>query len=159
MKSSRSTCARGFTLIELLITIAMFSIIAAVAVPSFTETAATQRVRSLATDLHTALLQARSEAIKRNADVAIEPAAGGWSDGWNIVDVGDAGNPETIAVRQDINGAVSIDGPDAGIVFRSSGRLVASAAIEVGSLAVATVKRCVRTDLSGRPFVDHGGCS
>ena len=44
MSTSSPVAMRGFTLIELLITIAMFSIIAAVAVPSFTETAATQRV-------------------------------------------------------------------------------------------------------------------
>jgi len=151
--------ARGFTLIELLITIAMFSIIAAVAVPSFTETAATQRVRSLATDLHTALLVARSEAVKRNVDVAVQPAAGGWSDGWTVADVGDAANPETIAVRQDIPSAITIAGPNGGVVFRNSGRLAASAAIEIGSSSVATVKRCVRTDLSGRPYVDQGACS
>lgn len=158
MSTSSPVAMRGFTLIELLITIAMFSIIAAVAVPSFTETAATQRVRSLATDLHTALLLARSEAVKRNVDVAVQPAAAGWSKGWAVVDVGDAANPETISVRQDVPGATSISGPGGGVVFRNSGRLAADAAIEVSSSTVSTVKRCVRTDLSGRPYVDHGGC-
>ena len=159
MSTAKSSAVRGFTLIELLITIAMFSIIAAVAVPSFTETAATQRVRSLATDLHSALLLARSEAVKRNVDVAVQPAAAGWSKGWTVVDIGDAANPETISVRQDVPGAVSIAGPVGGVTFRNSGRLAAAAAIEVASSNVSTIKRCVRTDLSGRPHVDQGGCS
>ena len=45
MNTAPSAAARGFTLVELLITMSILSIALAIAVPSFSETAATQRVR------------------------------------------------------------------------------------------------------------------
>lgn len=148
--------SRGFTLIELLITLAIFAIVTSIAAPSFSEAAATQRVRSLATDMHTSLLRARSEAIKRNAEVEVKAAPGGWADGWRVED---GGIDETIEVKQDVPGAVSISGPAGGFTYRSSGRLAEAASVEISSLAVSSIKRCVRTDLSGRPFVSPGPCS
>ncbi len=150
---------RGFTLVELLITVAIFGIVATIAVPSFSETAARQRVRSLSMDLQTTLLKARSESLKRNGDVAVEPiVAGSWSDGWRIVDNRDPANPELVEIRQDVPNAVAITGP-ASIVYRSSGRAALAAQLEVKSATVGTVVRCVRTDLSGRPFAEDGPCA
>ena len=109
--------SRGFTLIELLITLAIFAIVTSIAAPSFSEAAATQRVRSLATDMHTSLLRARSEAIKRNAEVEVKAAPGGWADGWRVED---GGIDETIEVKQDVPGAVSISGPAGGFTYRAN---------------------------------------
>jgi type IV fimbrial biogenesis protein FimT len=149
---------RGFTLIELLIAIAMFSVITAFAVPSFSQIAATQRVRSVASDLHTALLRARSEAVKRNGEVAIEAIGSGWNSGWRIVDIRSPDSPETIELRQDMPGGTTITVTEDRLVYRESGRLAAAGNLEVTSSAIATIKRCVRTDLAGRPFVETGSC-
>ena len=157
MNTAPSAAARGFTLVELLITMSILSIALAIAVPSFSETAATQRVRSLATDLHTTLLRARSEAIKRNGDVEVRPLAGGWASGWELVDVGGPDGDEIIEVRQDVARAVSVSGPGS-LVFESTGRLASAAELQVSSDVESAVQRCVRTDLSGRPYVAKGAC-
>jgi type IV fimbrial biogenesis protein FimT len=149
---------QGFTLLELLIAVAMFSVITAFAVPSFSQIAATQRVRSVASDLHTTLLRARSEAVKRNGEVAIEAAGSGWNSGWRIVDIRNPDAPETIELRQDLPGGATITVTEARLVYRESGRLAAAGNLEVASSAISTIRRCVRTDLAGRPFVETGAC-
>ncbi len=136
----------------------MFSVITAVAVPSFSQIAATQRIRSVASDLHTAMLRARSEAVKRNGEVAIEAVGAGWSSGWRIVDIRNPSAPETIEQRQDMPGGTTITADDTRLIFRESGRLVTAGDLQVASSTIATVKRCVRTDLAGRPFVETGAC-
>jgi type IV fimbrial biogenesis protein FimT len=61
--------ASGFTLIELLITIAIASVLLAVAVPSFNGMIVSNRLTTQANDMVGAINFARSEAIKRNASL------------------------------------------------------------------------------------------
>ncbi len=78
---------RGFTLIELMIAIALLGIIAALAAPSMANFAIRQRVSSQANELMLSLAFARSEAIKRNAQIRLLPvtnSAEGWKDGWCV---------------------------------------------------------------------------
>ncbi len=64
---------RGFTLIELLVTIGVMAILAALGAPALTGFIASQRNRSMATDLSIALTKARSEAVKQNTSVTLSP--------------------------------------------------------------------------------------
>ena len=89
----------GYTLIELLVTVAILSILLAVALPNFQDTIENNVTNSQAKLFMTTLNLARSEAIKRGTNVAICPSndgldcdAGSWSTGWVVfVDVnGDA---------------------------------------------------------------------
>jgi type IV fimbrial biogenesis protein FimT len=78
---------RGFTMVELLITVSILGILSAMAYPSFNEIIRNNRRSSYANDLLAAINVARSEAIKRNAQVTIQrlgSTAGQWESGWTV---------------------------------------------------------------------------
>lgn len=87
----RSPDQRGFTLIELMVTIAVFAVILAFALPSFNDMTLGSKLRSQANDLVAGAVLARSEAIKRNQSVLLcassngTSCTGAWSDGWIVM--------------------------------------------------------------------------
>lgn len=79
-----------------MVTIAVFAILLAVAVPSFRDAALRSNIRSVANELAASSYLARSEAIKRNAVVrlcasvtdtttACDSTGASWSKGWFIL--------------------------------------------------------------------------
>lgn len=74
----------GFTLIELFIALAILAVILSMAAPSFGDFIRSNRLKTAAFDLVVSLNYARSEAIKRNGDASVTPAAGGWDAGWSV---------------------------------------------------------------------------
>lgn len=72
----------GFTSTELLIAVAVIGILAAVAIPSFTGLADANRLKGAANRLYTDLHFARSEAVRRNANVFFRVSIGSdWAYG------------------------------------------------------------------------------
>jgi len=65
----------GFTVIELIVTMAVASVLLAVAVPSFNQMIVSGRLTAQSNDMLAAINLARSEAIKRNASVTLCRAA------------------------------------------------------------------------------------
>ncbi len=74
---------KGFTLVELMVAIVIFAILATMAVPSFNSFIDKYRVKRAADTLSAFLINAKSEAIKRNATVRVvfKPAGAPWCAG------------------------------------------------------------------------------
>lgn len=142
--------AHGFTLIEMMISIAILAILLGIAAPSMTALIRDQRVKTATYDVYASFAFARSEAIKRNANVAITPNGTDWGGGWQI----QAGG--TSLKNQDAISKVSISGPVGAVTYQRDGRISGAAApsFVVKSADDSTITaRCVRVDLSGRPNI------
>lgn len=140
--------SRGFTLIELLVVISVAAVLLGIAVPSFKSFVGGQRVKTAAGDFSLALVFARAEAIKRNADVTIKAAssgAAGWKDGWTVEDAGNV----ALSSQSAYSGLV-FSGPSSAITYKSTGRLNSS----VTTMTITGQDgstRCIAIDLSGLP--------
>lgn len=148
--------ARGFTMPELLAVVAIVAILASVAAPAFSSMIASARSRSVSSELYASLSLARSEAIKRNAEVTLAPVtAQKWQDGWSIPAPGDA--TRKLDAHPAVVGA-TLSGP-ASVVFLPNGRVKGGTlpAFEI-ALSGNSQRRCVRVDLSGRPNQTTSTC-
>ena len=97
---------KGFTLIELMIAIAMFAILIAVGVPNFRASIQNNRIITNANGLISAMMIARSEAIKRSVNVRIMSISGNqnWTNGWTVITDNNNDNIYSIATA-DCNGS------------------------------------------------------
>jgi prepilin-type N-terminal cleavage/methylation domain-containing protein len=75
----------GVTLVELMVTLAILSILVAIASPSMDRIIRRNRLDADTERFQSALALARSEAIKRNATVSVIPTTGNYARGWQIV--------------------------------------------------------------------------
>lgn len=164
----------GFTLIELMVTIALLSILAALAMPSFSTWVQNSRVRTVSDALQNGLRLAQAEALRRSRqtvfsltnDASPQTALTAAANGryWSINSVPITGQATDIAafVESGVLGSegsnVNIVGP-ASICFSSLGRLtvnpspgVAGAACTVGTptydISSTTSDRALRVTVS-----------
>lgn len=138
---------KGFTLIELMVVVALAAIMASLAAPSFKSFVSAQRIKTAASDFVMTAIFARSEAIKRNADVTIAPATAGvtgWKAGWTV----EVGGTQ-ISQQQAYTG-VTFSGPSSAITYNGTGRLSA-AVTTMTIIGTDGIARCVAFDLSGMP--------
>ena len=115
---------KGFTLIELMIAISILAIILVVGVPNYQTTIQNNRVTTNANGLVSAIMIARSEAIKRGVDVQIRSISGNsnWSTGWSVVT--DSDNNNVFSVTPDCIGNNDCEvhrraGLDSGVTLNS----------------------------------------
>lgn len=146
---------RGFTIIELMITAVIVAILAAIGVPSFNNLILSTRIKNGASDIYGALIFARSEAIKRGANVTITPTSSSWINGWQVA-VG-----STVLRNQDALSKLKIDCPSGTtcaqtLTYRRDGRLTSTAtlSIVVDESTPPTPRRvpmrCVTINVSGQ---------
>lgn len=159
---------QGFTLIELLFTAVILVVLLSLGAPMLRNLVLDQRVKTAASDLHAALIFARSEAIKRNGAVALCAKTSSstgcqnstdWALGWIVyIDSDGDGYPNAAGDflrRQDAFNDISITGTGSNLAFQGDGRLRTTPTTFVVSYTGNSdvTARCVRLDLSGRPNI------
>lgn len=153
----------GFTLIELLITISIFAILAAIAVPSFDGIALSSKLNSIANSFVGSIQLARSEAIKRNAAVTLcassngSTCTGAWRDGWIVL-----GGGAVIHTQAPLpSGYLMSGGAVTSISFQPTGvgATFASLTLCRATPTVGSQKRTVTVSNTGRPSVVKAGAS
>lgn len=150
----------GMTLVELVAAITIVAILATIAMPSLTATLANQRLRAAGTDLVSALMIARSEAIKRNRQVEVAPLMGrDWRSGWRVQTV-DSG--EQVDRKEALGLRVEVALAPATIVYERTGRLAVAGTTQVefrdSETGSTLLPRCVSIDPSGLPRLEMGSC-
>ena len=149
--NSRQCAESGFSLPELLIVLVVAGVLAAIAVPSFQSLTQSQQVKNASFELFSNLSLARSEAIKRNANVTVAPlVAGDWGQGWTITSAtGAAGD---IKSQSALKGVVITPGGAGGVIYARNGRANTAATFQIDVSPVDTsIRRCIYIGLTGMP--------
>lgn len=160
-----SSITAGFSLIELMVAVAVISILAVFALPSYNIWIENTKIRNAADSINNGLQKARVEALKRNADVKFELGAGTeWTIGCVNV-TADCPDPiEARGMKEGSSESISVTATPAGsaiLVFTSLGRV--RSALEGAPEAPFTQLDIDNTSMSGsdsrdlRILIDAGG--
>jgi len=103
---------KGFTLIELMITLVVLGILLLVAVPNFGSFVAQSRVDAVKSKLVSSIALARSEAIKRGAQVVIcrRSAGSNTCAGTNVAGAADWSNGWLVYLDENADLAIDVNG-------------------------------------------------
>jgi type IV fimbrial biogenesis protein FimT len=147
----------GFTLVELVMTITIFVVLTLIAVPYLGTFVQSQRVKNAAMDMSSSVIFARSEAIKRNAQIDMTANTGGWSNGWRVLSAG--ASLRSYDGYTNLN--VTAKNGSATLSFGGDGRMVTSADSFQVLPTEANSKQqplCVAVGTSGRVATTGGPC-
>lgn len=144
----------GFTIIELMVTLTIFAVLIAAALPAYNDFVRNQRVKTASFELFSSLVQARSEAITRNTTVTVTPTSSNWAAGWEVK-VG-----TTLLRKQDALPNIVTTGWTDVITYNGSGRLstALTSGIQISASGTSITTRCISIDLSGRPVTKAQAC-
>lgn len=153
----------GFTVVEVLVTFLLIGISATVAIPAYQSFIATNRIKTAAFDMVADLTLARSEAIKRNANVkmianttrqtdcTLSADSAAWANGWTLC-VGNIILRSHVSLTglaiSESSGALSITYNSIGRPASATSRLMFT--VDVATPSTKASPRCVGIDISGR---------
>jgi type IV fimbrial biogenesis protein FimT len=152
--------AEGFTLAELVTIVIVAVLVAAIAVPALSDAMTSQRIRTSESELASALVAARSEAIKRNAAVQVKPRIGGdWASGWTVSLLATG---ERYQTKEPLGDRVAVRGLPASLTYQGNGRLASAGMtrITLADIYGHAPSRCILVDASGVPTLSSAntGC-
>jgi type IV fimbrial biogenesis protein FimT len=151
------TTARGFTLIESVIVIAILAILTGVGSAGFVWLNQSTSIRGAAFDLVADLDFARSEAVKRNDDVTVQPVNADWAQGWQVVAGG-----QVLRAREALGAQIGFANAPTTLTFDGAGR---ASLITVRNFQICppsaggVMGRVVRIDPSGLSRSTRTTCS
>lgn len=156
---------KGFTLIELLVTFAVLAIIVTIAAPSFQELIRNNQVATETNTLISGLQLARSEAVKRGAEVSLTADGASFAAGY-CVHTGGTGSSCTNStrIRQFEAMDSSLSSAVTQVSFDRMGQLVGNAAITANVTpsgcpsGKVDALRQIRVGLGGQVTVSRGNC-
>jgi type IV fimbrial biogenesis protein FimT len=138
-------------------TITIFVVLTLIAVPYLGTFVQSQRVKNAAMDMSSSVIFARSEAIKRNAQIDMTANTGGWSNGWRVLSAG--ASLRSYDGYTNLN--VTAKNGSATLSFGGDGRMVTSADSFQVLPTEANSKQqplCVAVGTSGRVATTGGPC-
>ena len=157
MKKEIKLKSSGFTLMELMVTLSISAILLTLAVPSFKNLIQDNRAYTQVNKMHTALMYARSEAVKTGKNVSVclpeadNSACGStsldWSGGWAVFD----SDNNILRSWEALSGNPVFKGPNAIITFSSTGEATDASCF---TLAFPDVRQySIKVEATGRSIV------
>jgi len=138
----RLRASQGFTMLEMMVVVFVLTILAAIAIPSFRELIANNRVSSAASELQALLLYARAEAVYRHMPVTVQMLEQGKA--WEV-----HSKAHLLRTAQISDAVVAAPTGHNTLDFTARGKATpAPYAVRV-SAAAATRQQCVRVTAAG----------
>ncbi|HFB66201.1 MAG TPA: prepilin-type N-terminal cleavage/methylation domain-containing protein [Aeromonadales bacterium] len=159
---------KGFTLVELMIAITIATVIISIALPAFRSLIQNNRAATQANEIRTALSMARSEAIKRAANVSVCSNSGttSWQSGWFVqtdansncsIDASDG--DELLRNQNGLSGGVTLTGTQASIAFFPEGRANSALTLTLVSPdCTGDQNRVISVSITGHVSVQKSAC-
>ena len=127
----------GVTLIELMVTLTVFGILTMLALPAFSTWLANTRIRTAAEAVSNGLHLARTEAVRRNANIQIELGATGSTWTVSVVSSGEVLHARSVEEGTANTRVTVTPGASRIVTFDSLGRVTANTG---GTAAITEVK-------------------